>query len=69
LKWYIKSAFHQSWRVDEMYIKVKGQWAYLYRAMDKDGDTIDFTCQLPVMPKRPSSGTTQGMEKPWSIAK
>jgi len=42
LKWFTKSAFHLSWRVDETYIKVKGQWAYLYRAIDKDGDTIDF---------------------------
>ena len=31
-----------SWRFDETYIKVRGQWKYLYRAVDKDGDTIDF---------------------------
>ena len=31
-----------SWRVDETYIKVKGKWHYLYRAVDKYGDTIDF---------------------------
>ena len=31
-----------SWRVDETYIKVKGKWKYLYRAVDSDGDTIDF---------------------------
>src|ERR1700736_3060537 len=31
-----------SWRVDETYIKVKGQWAYLYRAVDKQGRTVDF---------------------------
>jgi putative transposase len=31
-----------SWRMDETYIKVKGQWAYLYRAVDKYGNTIDF---------------------------
>ena len=30
------------WRVDETYVKVKGQWKYLYRAVDKAGDTIDF---------------------------
>ena len=30
------------WRVDETYIKVKGKWKYLYRAVDSDGDTIDF---------------------------
>src|SRR5262250_3010642 len=31
-----------SWRMDETYIKVKGQWRYLYRAVDKQGQTIDF---------------------------
>ena len=31
-----------SWRMDETYIKVKGKWCYLYRAVDKSGATIDF---------------------------
>jgi len=31
-----------SWRMDETYIQVKGQWVYLYRAVDKLGDTVDF---------------------------
>jgi transposase-like protein len=31
-----------SWRMDETYIKGKGQWSYLYRAVDKTGQTIDF---------------------------
>jgi putative transposase len=31
-----------SWRLDETYIKVKGKWKYLYRAVDKHGQTIDF---------------------------
>jgi len=31
-----------SWRMDETYIKVNGQWKYLYRAVDKAGKTIDF---------------------------
>jgi len=31
-----------SWRVDETYIKVNGQWRYLYRAVDKQGQTVDF---------------------------
>ena len=30
------------WRMDETYIKVKGQWKYYYRAIDKQGQTIDF---------------------------
>ena len=32
----------RSWRVDETYIKVRGHWTYLYRAVDKHGQTIDF---------------------------
>jgi putative transposase len=31
-----------SWRMDETYIRVKGQWKYLYRAVDKAGNTVDF---------------------------
>ena len=31
-----------SWRMDETYVKVGGLWKYLYRAVDRDGDTIDF---------------------------
>ena len=31
-----------SWRVDETYIKVRGAWKYLYRAVDKQGNTVDF---------------------------
>jgi putative transposase len=30
------------WRLDETYIKIKGEWKYLYRAVDKEGNTIDF---------------------------
>ncbi|PGP59504.1 IS6 family transposase, partial [Bacillus cereus] len=33
---------NDSWRVDETYIKVKGQWMYLYRAVDSRGNTIEF---------------------------
>ena len=32
----------RSRRLDETYVKIKGKWAYLYRAVDKDGHTIDF---------------------------
>jgi transposase-like protein len=28
--------------MDETYVRVKGQWKYLYRAVDKDGQTVDF---------------------------
>ena len=33
---------NRSWRCDETYIKVKGRWTYLYRAVDKYGRTVDF---------------------------
>src|SRR6201987_3019390 len=33
---------NDSWRVDETYIRVKGKWRYLYRAVDSAGATIDF---------------------------
>jgi putative transposase len=45
----LEQAFHRrkrpvwiSWHMDETYIKVKGQWRSLYRAVDKHGQTIDF---------------------------
>jgi IS6 family transposase len=33
---------NDSWRVDETYIKIKGVWKYLYRAVDSQGNTLDF---------------------------
>src|ERR671916_3234501 len=45
----LEAAFHRrkrpvwhSWRMDETYIKVRGHWRYLYCAVDKTGQTIDF---------------------------
>lgn len=37
-----KRPVNGSWRMDETYIKLNGKWIYLYRAVDKFGDTIDF---------------------------
>lgn len=37
-----KHAVGASWRMDETYIKVNGAWKYLYRAVDKQGQTVDF---------------------------
>ena len=33
---------NNSWRVDETYDKVKGEWTYLYRAVDSDANTVEF---------------------------
>ena len=38
---YLKQT-NDSWRVDETYVKVKGQWLYLYRAVNSTGQTLDF---------------------------
>ena len=37
-----KRSVGSSWRIDETYIKVAGQWNYLYRVVDKKGATVDF---------------------------
>ena len=45
----LEKAFHKKkkrpgdrWRMDETYLKVREQWRYYYRAVDKEGNTIDF---------------------------
>src|SRR6476646_7915027 len=43
---------NDSWRVDETYIRVKGKWVYLYRAVDSTGATIDTTGSFPPIPQR-----------------
>ena len=40
-RWY-KRAVGCCWLMDETYIKVRGQWKYLYRAVDTSGQTVDF---------------------------
>ncbi|MFA3919305.1 IS6 family transposase [Ruegeria hyattellae] len=37
-----KAITAESWRMDETYVKVRGEWVNLYRAVDRDGKTLDF---------------------------
>lgn len=48
-----------SWRVDETYIRVKGEWVYLYRAVDATGQTIDFL----LSPNRNAAAARQFLRK------
>jgi IS6 family transposase len=48
-----------SWRVDETYIRVKGEWVYLYRAVDASGQTIDFL----LSPKRDAAAARRFFRK------
>ena len=48
-----------SWRMDETYIKVRGTWVYLYRAVDKQGFTVDFY----LSPKRDVEAAKQFLRK------
>ena len=54
-----KRAVGGNWRVDETYIKVKGAWKYLYRAVDKEGRAVDFL----LIAKRDKSAALRFFEK------
>ena len=41
-----RKSTNKSWRVDETYVRVKGRWCYLYRAIDSSGATIDFVLSI-----------------------
>jgi IS6 family transposase len=43
LRWYWRNPTDRHlWHLDETYVKVNGKWAYLYRAVDQRGHTLDF---------------------------
>src|SRR6266849_4936564 len=48
-----------SWRVDETYLRVAGKWTYLYRAVDSEGNTIDFL----LSPNRDAQAAKQFLQK------
>ena len=47
-----------SWRMDETYIRIGGQWKYLYRAVDKAGHTIDFCCARTATTLQPEASSS-----------
>ena len=55
LRSYFWPSFSSSWRVDETYIRVKGKWAYLYRAVDKTAEPLISTYQPLAMLRQPSA--------------
>ena len=72
LRWQWRRPRSTSWRVDESYVKVGGSWAYLYRDVDKHGDTIDFylsPTRSTQAAKRFLAKSLTGLkawQKPWS---
>jgi putative transposase len=68
----LEEAFHRrkrpvwiSWHMDETYIRVKGQWYYLYRAVDKTGQTIDFLLTDHRDGRAATRFLTKGHPPPW----
>ena len=56
---------NRPWRVDQTYIRLKGEWCYLYRAVDSQGATIDFFLSAP----RPGSSRTSCSGGPCDTAR
>src|SRR3546814_17929591 len=60
LRWFWRRGFDPRWRLDETYVTVRGKWTYLYRAVDKRGDTIDFY----MSPTRSAQAANRFLRKP-----
>ena len=67
-----KRAVTGKWHIDETYIKVRRRWMYLYRAIDSNGDTVEFwfseraTSSLPV-PLSPAISIVVRLGAAWMI--
>ena len=60
-----KRAVTGKWHVDETYIKVRGQWMYLYRAIDSVGDTVEFLFSEQRGPDGCQAVPAQGARASW----
>ena len=58
-----RHAVGDRWQVDETYVKVAGQWRYVYRAIDQFGQVIDVFVSARRMP-RPPAGSSIGLSAP-----
>lgn len=56
-----KTPTDRSWWMDETYTRVKGEWVYLYRAVDKFGKTLDFMLSK----QRNKSAATRYFARAW----
>ena len=63
MRWQWRRPGSTSWRVDETYVQVRGKWAYLYRAVDKFGDTIEFHFSPTRNARAGQEVSRQGLER------
>jgi IS6 family transposase len=59
LCWQWRHPKSTSWRVDETYVKVRGEWAYLYRARHKHGNKIDSISRPPATRRRRNASSAK----------
>jgi hypothetical protein len=60
-----KRSVGNSWRLDETYVRIKGKWKYLYRAVDKAGATVDFLLTAKRDRKSGTALPPQGKRASW----
>ncbi|MFP4910645.1 DDE-type integrase/transposase/recombinase [Providencia hangzhouensis] len=70
LRWFWRRGFEiRGSALDETYVKVRGKWTYLYRAVDKRGDTIDFYLSPTRSAKAAKRLVGQGPARPEALGK
>ena len=60
-----RHALGDRWQVDETYVKVAGQWRYVYRAIDQFGQVVDVL----VSPRRDAKAARRFFQRAISVAK